>query len=148
MTAHTILTRFRAITDLTTSDFADADVTDKAEPEALLRFNNIMELATDATITTHTTGNKIYDEIITWLVGSYAYEEVNPDKEWQGSELTAPEAFDQKAFKKMYELDATKIQYDAVRGVYFVRAPSVAYTPHTKTARMNNVTSATEVSGD
>jgi len=109
MTADTILTRFRAITTLAVGTYADANVTDKAEPFALAYFNKVMDLS--ETITTHTTGDLFMDEILTHLCAYFAFEDLYFKRGSGGGGVRKQsDQFMQKALFLMQAMDPSRIK--------------------------------------
>lgn len=126
MTADTILTRFRDITGLVAGDYADADVTDKAEAYGEALAEEILDET--ITITTHDTGDVILNEIISWLCAAYAYSTKFRSKVYEGGEMLMWEWFEQQALRLMYDRNPVKLEYIKSRGVFITRDPGVRYS--------------------
>ena len=126
MAIRTILKRFREISSLTSTEFTDGSVTNYAEPIALAYFNEIMDEI--LTISTHSTGDNLADEILSWLVASFAYQETYRQKYHKDTGLLEWEWLEQQAMKLMYARNPTKIEYNSNNGIYIVREPGITST--------------------
>lgn len=117
MTAETILTKFRDITRLTTSQFSDEDVTDKAEPYALSVYNKIMDAS--ETITDHTTGDDLVDETITYFCAEFAFRRLYFKRAW--NDKNTSDEFMQLGLQLINYVDPSKVAYDEHSGRYYSR---------------------------
>lgn len=119
MAGDTILTRFRSITTLPVGTYPDLSVTDKAEPFAILYFNNVMDLS--ETITTHTTGDVFVDEIITNICAYFAFDDLYHKRgSGSGGRKQAME-YMQKALFLMQALDPSRITKSTTLEEYYPR---------------------------
>jgi hypothetical protein len=123
MAIRTILSRFREICTITSTEFSDGSVTNYAEPVELAFFNEVMDET--LTITSHTTGDDFADEILSWLVASFAYQEKYRQKYHKDSGLLEWEWLEQQALKLMYARNPTKIEFNSNNGIYIIRNPDV-----------------------
>ena len=120
MAVDTILTRFRSITSLTTGLYPDASVTDKAEPFAILYFNNIMDRSDS--ITTHTTGDVFIDEMLANLCGYFAFDDLYFKRgSGGGGGRKQAEEYRQKALMLMQALDPSRITKSTTLQEYYPR---------------------------
>lgn len=104
MAVATILTRFRDISDITTTQFDDTTVEDQVYPVALSRYNHIMD--TSETITSDTTGDELKDEILANLCASYCWRKLYKKAAFQDKKRY--KVFDQDAYAYMQEIDPSK----------------------------------------
>lgn len=126
MAIRTILERFREISSLTTAQYPDADVTNYAEPIALVYFNEVMDET--LTITSSTTSDDLADECLSWLVAAFAYQEEYRQKYHKDTGMLEWEWLEQQAMKLMYARNPTKVEYNSNNGIYIVRNPGVNTT--------------------
>jgi hypothetical protein len=118
MTADTILTAFRSISDLTTTQYPDADVEDKAEPYALAQYNEIM--GTAYTITSHTTGSGVnVDRALAYWCASFAYQDKFPRVVGFGGGARWSE-FEQTALSIMQKIEPTKVGFSTGSLMFYV----------------------------
>lgn len=116
MAADTILTAFRSISDLTTDDFTDSDVTDKAEPYALDQYNDIMD--TSYTITTHTTGEGYnVDRALAFWCASFAYQNLYPHMTEDRKRSWIH--YEQIALNIMQKIEPSKVGYSVKSNMYY-----------------------------
>jgi|SRR6056297_239979 len=115
MAATDIKDRFRSMSGLSTGQFADASVTDQAEPVALKRYNHIMN--DSQTITDHTTGDALIDEILACFVASYAFRYLFRKRLINDS--TRYKLFDQDAYAYMLEINKDNIGYNPDTDMYY-----------------------------
>ena len=115
MAAETILTAFRNITDLTITDYSDADVTDKAEAYAITTYNHIMDES--ETITSHTTGDSTIDRAIAFLCASYVYQDLRPRR--AGNDRYDYVRMEQIALGIMAKIKPWKISYSTQTMMYY-----------------------------
>ena len=116
MTAATILTSFRAISGLTTVQFADASVSDQAEPYAEDFYNEIM--GASETIASHTTDDYMIDRALAFICVSYAYQDLYP-------KLVGPNGkswweMEQIALSVMQKIEPSKVGFSTSSRDYYV----------------------------
>lgn len=118
MASETILTAFRTISGLTTAQFADADVTDKAEPFALDYYEKVMGV--DYTITDHSTGEgTMIDKIFAILCAVYAYQNKYP-RDMKTNRGMSHWDLEQVALSLMQKIEPRKIGHSARTNSYYV----------------------------
>ena len=115
MTVATILTRFRDVSDITTLQYSNQNITDQVYLVALSRYNHIMD--TSVTITTNTSSDELIDEIIANLCASYCWRKLYK-KSIVGNK-PRHEIFDQDAYSYMKEIDPSKIGQNEQTLAYF-----------------------------
>lgn len=116
MAAETILTAFRTISGLTTTQFADLDVTDKAENYALDFYNEVM--GTAETITDHTTSDYMVDRALAFLCASYAYSNLFP--RMAGPRGMTYWDLEQVALSIMQKIEPSKVGFSTSSRDYYV----------------------------
>jgi len=130
MASATILTAFREITDLTVTQYADLDVTDKAEPYALSMYNHIMD--DTETITAHTTGDEAIDRVIAFFCGAYVFEEKFKKRVRDG--VYEYEMFYQDGMRILNMIAPWKIAFDPNSRRYYPRHKNRGQSVTTATA--------------
>lgn len=136
MAIRSILSRFREISNLDTTEFSDGTVTTFAEPIALAYFNEVMDES--LTITTHSTGDDFADEILSWLVTVFAFQELYRTRMHKDSGMLEWEWIEQQAFRLMYARNPTKVEFNSANGIYIVRAPDIDYSTYNNIVMYRN----------
>lgn len=113
-----ILTRIRAITELTATEYSDIEVKGKAIPWALAFFNSVMD--EEETVTDYATDSEDeeVDEILSWLGAAYAYKAKYPMKFFEDSTIPVWEKYMQHALELMMFRNPSKIIYEKYTDKY------------------------------
>jgi hypothetical protein len=132
----TILSRFREISGITTTEFSDGGMTNYAEPVALAFFNEVMDEA--LTISAHSTSDAFADEVLSWLCAAFGYQELYRSKMHKDTGLLEWEWFEQQALKLMYARNPTKVEFNSNNALYIVRAPNVTRSVYADIVRYDS----------
>jgi hypothetical protein len=145
MAIRTILTRFREISSVPETDFSNGSITNYAEPVELAFYNEVMDET--LAITTHSTGDDLVDEILSWLVAGFVYAELYRSKMHKSTGLLEWEWFEQQALKLMYARNPTKVEFNSNNAIYIIRNPGVSRSAYADIVRYDSADEAYK-SGD
>lgn len=104
----TIATRFRSMSDVSTTEVDDTTLYDTYVPIALARVNNILE--TSYTVTNGTTEDGWIDDIVVTLTCAVVYKDLRPRLTYGPTNMFMWEWYEQTAYRLMAEIRPDKFQ--------------------------------------
>ena len=147
MAAQNILERFRDLSNLTTTDIADALAKDHYIEVGRQMYNEIMGESLTVDAVTISTGTLLKDDAIAFMATSLAYQAKMRTKMFKDTGMLEWQRFYQGGLEIMYTIDQTKVMYVVGSDIYVVRDPGVTAKPYMNTIYRDNVGATSSTGG-